>query len=138
MYFESDQEWYKHGDSTGQNSGYDLYLPEEMVLPPKSVTFIDYKIKMTTTSGTGFWLMPRSSISKTKLRMANSIGLIDPTYRGNLIAAIENTSEEPVQLTKGARIVQVCLPDLRPFELSKVDKLTETTRGAGGFGSTGV
>lgn len=137
MYFESDQEWYKHGDSTGMNSGYDLYLPEEMILPPKSVTFIDYKIKMTPVNGSGFWLIPRSSISKTYLRMANSVGLIDPTYRGNLIAAIENISENAMQLPKGSRIVQVCLPSLSPFGLSKVDKLPETDRGAGGFGSTG-
>ena len=138
MYFESDQEWYKDSDSTGYNSGYDLYIPEDITLPPKSVTLIDHKIKMTPANGGGFWLLPRSSISKTNLRMANSIGLIDPTYRGNLIAAIDNISEQPIELTKGTRIIQVCLPDLRPFGVFKVDKLTDTERGDGGFGSTGV
>ena len=137
MYFESNLDFYQHGASTGQNSGFDLYTPEEIILFPKKVTFIDFQIKMTPVSGSGFWLMPRSSISKTPLRMANSIGLIDPTYRGNLIAAIENTSDDTVTLTKGSRIVQVCLPSLMPFGLSKVDRLLDTERGAGGFGSTG-
>jgi dUTP pyrophosphatase len=137
MYFESDQEFYKEGASTGQNSGFDLYLPDDVAFYPNKVTFVDFKIKMTPTSGSGFWLMPRSSISKTPLRMANSLGLIDPTYRGNLIAAIENTSDALYALEKGTRIVQVCLPSLMPFTLTKVEHLTDTDRGAGGFGSTG-
>lgn len=137
MWFESELDFYKDGSSTGLNSGFDLYVPEDTVFPAKKVTFLDHQIKMTPESFTGFWLMPRSSISKTPLRLANSMGLIDPTYRGNLIAALENTSDTDYIVKKGSRLMQVCLPSLSPFAVTKVTKLPDTLRGSGGFGSTG-
>lgn len=142
MWFESNLDYYKDGDNTGMNSGFDLYVPQDTVFPAKKVTFVDHQIKMTPCSSykddtSGFWLMPRSSISKTPLRLANSMGLIDSTYRGNLIAALENTSDIDFTVPKGTRLMQVCLPHLLPFTVKKTDKLHDTERGAGGFGSTG-
>lgn len=137
MWFESDLDYYKDGDNTGMNSGFDLYVPQDTVFPAKKVTFLDHQIKMTPVKPSGFWLMPRSSISKTPLRLANSMGLIDSTYRGNLIAALENTSDTDYVVAKGTRLVQVCLPTLQSFSVIKSDKLPDTDRGAGGFGSTG-
>ena len=144
MWFESDLDYYKDGDNTGLNSGFDLYVPQDTVFPAKKVTFLDHQIKMTPVNGDkggigfGFWLMPRSSISKTPLRLANSMGLIDSTYRGNLIAALENTSDQDYTVAKGTRLMQVCLSSLQPFTLIKTQKLPDTERGAGGFGSTGI
>ena len=143
MWFESNLDFYKDGDNTGLNSGFDLYVPQDTVFPAKKVTFLDHQIKMTPVTGGkdnmgyGFWLMPRSSISKTPLRLANSMGLIDSTYRGNLIAALENTSDQDYFVPRGTRLMQVCLPFLQPFVLNKIDKLPDTDRGSGGFGSTG-
>ncbi len=143
MWFESDLDYYKNGANTGMNSGFDLYVPQDTVFPAKKVTFLDHQIKMTPVTGGkdsmgyGFWLMPRSSISKTPLRLANSMGLIDSTYRGNLIAALENTSDTDYVVPRGTRLMQVCLPFLQPFTLNKANKLPDTERGAGGFGSTG-
>lgn len=138
MWFESDLDYYKNGDNTGLNSGFDLFVPEDTIFPGKKVTFLDHQIKMTPVGvACGFWLMPRSSISKTPLRLANSMGLIDSTYRGNLIAALENTSDTEYFVAKGTRLMQVCLPNLQPFAMNKAMKLPDTDRGAGGFGSTG-
>jgi dUTP pyrophosphatase len=124
--------------STGGNSGFDLIVPESIVCKARQVTYVDFKVQGMTTNGSGFFLLPRSSLSKTPLRLANSVGLIDPTYRGNLIAALENTSSEDVIIPANSRPVQLALPSLQPFDLEwTFMELPKTDRGAGGFGSTG-
>ena len=102
----------------------------------------------------GFYLYPRSSISKTRMRLANSVGIIDAGYRGDLIAAVDtiglfgstdiwHTWKETLSpLKKYDRYFQVCAPDLSPFLVHIVPTEaglgTPTARGTGGFGSTGV
>lgn len=102
----------------------------------------------------GFYLYPRSSISKTRMRLANSVGIIDAGYRGDLIAAIDTIgifgstdiwhiwNETLAPVKKYDRYFQVCAPDLSPFLVHLVETEQElsppTQRGTGGFGSTGV
>jgi dUTP pyrophosphatase len=129
---------YSSQPDTNGNSGFDLYLPETTVFPAGKVTYADFGVQMMTSEGTGFFLLPRSSISKTPLRLANSIGLIDPTYRGTLMAALENTSPSDITIHAGTRLMQVCLSSLAPFRVEWVDRLPQTQRGAGAFGSTGA
>jgi dUTP pyrophosphatase len=88
-----------------------------------------------------YWLAPRSSISKTEWRLANSLGLIDATYRGVLKAALWSVDScAPTYALNGQRICQLASGDLMPWsEVVVVDELPgpSTTRGEGGFGSTG-
>jgi dUTPase len=102
----------------------------------------------------GFYLYPRSSISKTRMRLANSVGIIDAGYRGDLIAAVDTIGlfgsndiwhvwkETLSPIKKYDRYFQVCAPDLSPFLVHIVETEAElsapTTRGTGGFGSTGT
>jgi dUTPase len=102
----------------------------------------------------GFYLYPRSSISKTRMRLANSVGIIDAGYRGDLIAAVDTIGlfgstdiwhvwkETLSPIKKYDRYFQVCAPDLSPFLVHIVDTAEDlsppTARGSGGFGSTGV
>ena len=91
----------------------------------------------------GYYLYPRSSTgTKTPLRLANSVGIIDSGYRGDIIAAFDNWKRDDYVVDKGHRVVQLCPPDLSyPIYVLLVDDLQtlgETTRGTGGFGSTGV
>jgi dUTPase len=102
----------------------------------------------------GFYLYPRSSISKTRMRLANSVGIIDSGYRGDLIAAVDTIGlfgstdiwhiwkETLSPIKKYDRYFQVCAPDLSPFLVHLVESESElgapTTRGTGGFGSTGL
>ena len=102
----------------------------------------------------GFYLYPRSSISKTRMRLANSVGIIDAGYRGDLIAAVDTIGvfgstdiwhiwkETLSPIKKYDRYFQVCAPDLSPFLVHIVPTEaglgTPTARGTGGFGSTGV
>jgi len=107
-----------------------------------------------------FWLLPRSSISRTSLRLANSVGLIDAGYRGTIQAATEwtsppgalwtsppsvdhevNSAVRRYQVHDGDRYFQLASPDLLPWSrVEIVDTIPggPTLRGTGGFGSTGV
>ena len=93
----------------------------------------------------GFYLYPRTSISKTKMRLANSVGIIDAGYRGELIAAVDTIgvygSEETLgTVRKFDRYFQICAPDLSPFSVRIVEneyELGQTERGSGSFGSSG-
>ena len=136
----SSLDFYAGVTDTGGNSGMDLYVPEETIIPAGQTVFIDHQIKAKRANLppiSGILLFPRSSISKTPLRLANSIGLIDPNYRGNIIAAVTNTSNTDYTVAKGTRLVQLVMPHACPFKINWVDALDDTDRGAGGFGSTG-
>lgn len=135
------------------DAGFDLFVPEEKLLLCKIVC-IDYGIKceavmdnqitLTDDSGehitypTGFYMYPRSSIYKTPLRMCNSVGIIDAGYRGNLKSCFDVMCNDKIE--KFDRISQICAPGLNPIYVELVDKeeeLSITSRGSGGFGSTG-
>jgi dUTP pyrophosphatase len=86
-----------------------------------------------------YWMLPRSSISKTPLRLANSVGLIDAGYRGPLLAMVYSTGAD-VRISFGDRYFQIAGPDLLSFDrIEVVDEIPggATVRGSGGFGSTG-
>ena len=85
-----------------------------------------------------YYLYPRSSISKTDLRLANSVGIIDSGYRGNIIGIFDYIGNTKMTINKGTRLVQLCSHNLLPFKsITIVDKLDDTERGDGGIGSTG-
>ena len=85
-----------------------------------------------------FYLYARSSIYKTPFILANNVGIIDSGYRGNICAALYNTHSTPEVVEMGKRIAQICMPDLSfNFHVKLVEELDDTSRGSGGFGSTG-
>ena len=90
------------------------------------------------TYSTGYYLYPRSSLSKTNLRLANSVGIIDAGYRGNVCGIFDCLQSG--FLPAHARLVQICAPNLAPILLEIVDSVEKlsapTERGTGGFGST--
>jgi dUTP pyrophosphatase len=123
-----------------EDAGVDLYCPETLVIPPHSQAKIDFGIQceMTNTQNyDGYYLVPRSSISKTPLRMSNSIGIIDAGYRGNIMAYVDNIYDTPYTIERGQRLFQIVHPSLAPLATEVASSLSTTARGAGGFGSTG-
>jgi len=137
-------EFYKEQNVTScENSGYDLFVPEDVVFNPGETKFVDHKIQceMLDSKGenVGYYLYPRSSISKTPLILCNSVGIIDAGYRGNIIAALKYIPDgnDTFILKKGTRIAQICAANLKPFDVVFQDVLSESKRGSGGFGSTG-
>ncbi len=88
-----------------------------------------------------FWMLPRSSLSKTPLRLSNSVGLIDAGYRGSIKAAVSNIGSVKFDAPTNNRYFQLSTPDLLPWDkIEIVDAIPggATLRGAGGFGSTGL
>ena len=120
------------------DSGLDLPAVATVTIGPGEMTFIEFGISAATAEGKSYFLMPRSSIIKTPLRMANSIGLIDAGYRGPIKAPVDNISSEPYTVEAGTRLFQLVAAGLEPITFEFVDELDETERGAGGFGSTGA
>ena len=137
-------EYYTTGDLSTENAGFDLFVPEEVVFAPGERKLISMRVKarMDKTdfleSTCHYWMPPRSSISKTGLLMLNSIGVIDKGYRGELMAFLWNTTDAPVTVKKGERLVQIVAPNMGAIQkIVVVKSLDSTVRGDGGFGSTG-
>lgn len=82
-------------------------------------------------------LFPRSSISKTSLTLANSAGVIDSDYRGEITFRFREIDVREMFYIAGDRIGQILIIPYPDIEFEEVDKLSNTTRGAGGWGSTG-
>ena len=121
------------------DSGFDLIMPRTVTIPGSSrANKIGLGIAAQPKETHGYFLMPRSSISKTPLRLANSIGLIDAEYRGELTVMLDNISTQEYTIEAGTRLFQIVFPNLKPFDVAVKEELTNTVRGTGGFGSTGV
>lgn len=121
------------------DAGFDLFVPEEYRMTTGSTFFVDFKIKCSATINgepTSYYLYPRSRITKTPLRLANSVGIIDSGYRGHIMAAFD--CRDACKVNKCDRLVQICAPNLCPIKVVIVEGLNDQTRrGIGGFGSTG-
>jgi dUTP pyrophosphatase len=125
------------------NSGFDLFVPETTTVAPGMKTqMISMGVKAEMLfkgkEPCGYFMFPRSSLSKTPLMLANHTGIIDAGYRGPLIGAFRNLGEEYV-VEKHTRLLQICHPALCPIFVALVNEteLSSTERGEGGFGSTG-
>jgi len=135
---ETAREIYKdHGHFHEGDAGLDLYVLEDITVAPGETKAIHLGICCEPEDNRAYYLIPRSSISKTPLRMANSIGLIDGGYRGELIAMCDNIKNYAYTVKKGQRLFQIVACDSSPIFYEMVEELSDTTRGTGGFGSTG-
>ncbi len=91
----------------------------------------------------GYYIYSRSSTAiKTPLRLANSVGVIDSGYRGNIKSVFDNIKNENFLLESGSRYIQICPPNLEyPMKVYIVNDISnlgnKTNRNTGGFGSTG-
>ncbi|MAP61398.1 MAG: deoxyuridine 5'-triphosphate nucleotidohydrolase [Candidatus Marinimicrobia bacterium] len=126
-----------HGHFHDGDAGLDLYILEDLEIDAGETKLIKLGISCEPMNGKAYYLFPRSSISKTPLRMSNSIGLIDGGYRGEIMASCDNIKDFSFKVEKGQRLFQLVAVDSSPISYKVVDELSETTRGKGGFGSTG-
>ena len=126
-----------HGHFHHGDAGLDLFVIDSLTVGTGETAIIKVYIGWENTDGKPYFLMPRSSISKTPLRQCNSVGLIDGGYRGEIMAAVDNIKDEPYTVEPGQRLFQLVAMDGSPIHFELVSELTETGRGEGGFGSTG-
>jgi dUTPase len=148
-------------ESTG-NAGYDIYVKEDTII--KSTLFQREKLytqigsniqcemlkiynEITlennnivnikkVTKGSAFLLLSRSSLSNLGLSMPHSVGLIDSSYRGEILGRVFSFNQENTGVNKNDRLFQIVAPDLSEFKVKFVEELSNTARGSGGFGST--
>lgn len=127
---------YAHNDDAAA----DLYAQKDIVVPAHSIgNMIPTGVHIELPEGWIAKIWPRSSIgAKTGLRMSNSAGIIDTSYRGQLGVLYDNISDSDYMIRAGDRIAQLTVEPAYRFKPIVVPKLTETERGEGGFGSTGV
>ena len=128
----------KHGQFHVGDAGLDLFVVKKQTIEGGKTGLINLGISCETMEKRPYLLMPRSSISKTPLRLCNSVGLIDAGYRGEIMAAVDNIKQEDYTIHSGQRLFQIVAMDGSPLSFELVDKLSSTSRGAGGFGSTGT
>ena len=127
---------YKNAINNG-DVGLDIPMQRSILIPAGSKSFkIDLGFKASPTHG--YMLVPRSSISKTTIRLANSIGIIDKKYRGNVMVMVDNIGNSDVLFPDGCCYFQIVAFDGNLPKYQIEDILDVTERGAGGFGSTGA
>ncbi len=121
-------------------AGADLYacLEEAVIIGPGETFFVPTGIALEVPKGCAGLVYARSSMgAKRGLAPANKVGVIDSDYRGEIRVVLLNHSKQPQTVEPGERVAQfIITPVLQPV-YEEAQELSDTTRGAGGFGSTG-
>ena len=121
-------------------AGADLYacLEQEVTIAPGATYLVPTGIAMAIPEGFVGLIYARSGLSvKQGLAPANKVGVIDADYRGEILVALYNQSAETRTVAPGDRIAQMVIAPYLTAEFSEAEELSDTERGAGGFGSTG-
>ena len=134
---EVKQMYENHGYFHDGDAGLDLFVINEQTISAGEATLIHLQIACENTENRPYLVMSRSSIGKTPLRLANAVGLIDAGYRGAIMAVVDNIKTEDYTVEPGQRLFQLVAMDGSPIYFELVEELSDTTRGGGGFGSTG-
>lgn len=125
------------------DAGADLFSTVDKMIYPGDMHLIDTGVSLKIPTGYVGLVTPRSSQGKIKVFIANTVGVIDPAYRGNIMVRLLNEGDEPYEINKYATriaqllIVPVFYPDFKVFDESIIGTWDDTARSTGGFGSTG-
>ena len=118
-------------------AGYDLCSAYDMVIGPHDKGIVKTDIAIKVPVGTYGRVAPRSGLA-AKHFIDVGAGVIDSDYRGNIGVVLFNHSNEVFEIRKGDRIAQLIIEVIKTPDVKLVDKIEETMRGDGGFGSTGI
>ena len=122
------------------DAGLDLRANEDVTLKPLERRLVSTGLAVAIPEGYAGFVQPRSGLAlREGLSMANTPGLVDSHYRGELkVCAVNLDSERPIYIERGERIAQLVIQRVPTVDLVEVAELDETDRGSGGFGSSGV
>lgn len=119
------------------DAGADIYAIEDITLKPHTTTIVPTGLKVEVPDGYMLNIYPRSGLSaKTNIRVANSVGVIDSQYTGEVGVILDNIGNLSYTIHKGDKIAQMILQEIPAIKFVEVDSINETERGDGGFGST--
>jgi dUTP pyrophosphatase len=120
-------------------AGFDLRATAPVLIAPDCWAKVPLGLAFEIPEGYEIQIRPRSGLSfKTGLIAKNTIGTIDSDYRGEVCACLHNLGQETIGLAVGERVCQGVLKEVPRAIFTEAQELTDTKRGAGGFGSTGV
>ncbi len=122
------------------DAGLDLRSSEDVTLKPLERRLVSTGIAVAIPEGYAGFVQPRSGLAlKEGLSMANTPGLVDSHYRGELkVCAINLDPERDLFISRGERMAQLVIQEVPQVSIKEVATLSETDRGAGGFGSSGT
>ena len=121
-----------HGDA-----GLDLYSAEDFVLKPRERRAFETGIKMEIPDGYAGLIWDKSGIA-ANFGIKTIAGVIDSTYRGEIKVALMNLSGQDFEIKSGMKIAQMLIQKIERAEFEIFESMSETKRGEGGFGSTGL
>jgi len=122
------------------DAGFDLPSRSDIVLEPGQRAMVPTGIAIAIPAGFAGFVLPRSGLAaRHGIALVNSPGLIDSGYRGEVTVVLINTDRaQPFQIRRGDRIAQLVIQRVEGVVLTQVQDLDDTSRGEGGFGSTGL
>ena len=121
-------------------AGADIYadIENDIEILPHQTAMIPSGFAIESPDGYAGFVYPRSGMaSKRGLASANKVGVIDSDYRGEVIVALHNHSDSPATVSPGERVAQLIIAPVFTPGFEVCDELSDTSRGEGGFGSTG-
>jgi len=122
-------------------AGFDLYavLDEDIVIKSHETVLVKTGLSMEIPIGYAGMIFARSGLATKKgLAPANKVGVVDSDYRGEVMVALHNHSNEDQTISHGERIAQMVVMPFYKAKFIEVEELSNTERGTGGFGSTGT
>jgi len=118
------------------DAGLDLFSCADLILAPGQVRAVPTGIKVAIPAGHVGLIWDKSGISLSGVhRLA---GVVDAGYRGEVRVVMVNLSREPLTISQGMKIAQMLIQPVREVKVTEVEELDDTSRGEGGFGSTGL
>lgn len=123
--------------STPGSAGWDIHALDDVNIPPMEMKILRTGFGLQVPTGYYISIVPRSSYGKKKIMISNSPATIDSDYTGEISVMIYNTSMDFFSINKGDRIAQMILLKYNEMEFDFVQEFDLTSRGDGGFGSTG-
>ena len=121
------------------DAGLDLRASEAVRLDPGERRLVPTGVAAAIPEGHAGLVLPRSGLARQKgVTVLNAPGLIDSGYRGELMVLLINHGAEPVAIERGERIAQLVIQPVARARLVEVERLPDSARGEGGFGSTGA
>ncbi len=140
MRLESNSDLPLPSRATPNAAGYDIRSAEpDFVLAVGEIRLVATGFVMELPEGIECQVRPRSGLAlRHGITLPNSPGTIDPDYRGEVRVIMQNTGPAPVDITRGERIAQLVFARFASPEIVEATELSATSRGEGGFGSTGA
>ena len=124
---------------TEYSAGADLYSIEAVTVEPHKTVLVHTGLALEIPEGYAGLIFARSGLAcKRGLAPANKVGVIDADYRGEIMVALHNHTDRTQTVEGGERVAQLAIVPFLKAEFELCDELSDTVRGAGGFGSTGT